>query len=116
MAIHNAADNSFKLQIPRDMNKLLVDVTVSLFEKKGYKRWEAEDVASLISKAERKEYGGMYEAVIESIQEGQQEAWAEGRKEGLEEDRKYVLGLLNQGLSVEEIKQRLERKTNGNGN
>ena len=60
----------------------------------------------------------MYEAVVESIQEGQQEAWAEdyeesyeeGRKEGLEEERKYFLGLLDQGLSVEEIKQCLERK------
>ena len=61
----------------------------------------------------------MFEAMIESMKEGQQEAWEEGWKggreegwkEGHEEGRKYVLGLLDQGLSVEEIRQRLEQGT-----
>ena len=95
-----------RLQIPEDMNKLLVDVTLSLLENSGYNRWEAEQAASFVAKAERKEYGGMFEAAIESIKEGQQEAWDGGRKE----ERRYVLGLLDQGLSAEEIKQLLEQE------
>jgi predicted transposase YdaD len=37
-----------------------------------------------------------------------EEAREEGREEGREENRQYFLELLNQGLTVEEIKQRLE--------
>ena len=36
-----------------------------------------------------------------------QEGWEEGREEGREVERKYVLELLAQGLSVEDVKQRL---------
>ena len=67
------------------MNKLLIDVTLSFLEKSNYNRLEAEDVASLVKKAEQREYGGMFEAAIESIKEGQQEAWADGWKGGHEE-------------------------------
>ena len=76
-----------RLQIPEDMTKLLVDVTLSLLEKRGFKRIEAEQVAALVEKAKGKEYGGMFEAVIESFQEGQEEAWAKGLTEGRAEGR-----------------------------
>ena len=69
------------------MNKLLVDVTLSLLGKSGLEPWEEEKVASYIEKAEKKEYGGMFEAVIESIKEGQEEAREEGRIEGRLEGR-----------------------------
>jgi len=35
------------------------------------------------------------------------EAKEEGREEGREEERKYFLELLDQGLTIEEIKERL---------
>ena len=38
------------------------------------------------------------------------EVWKEeGREEGREEERGYILELLNQGLSMEEIKQHLNK-------
>jgi len=43
----------------------------------------------------------------EAYEDGLEEGFAEGREEAQEEDRKYFLSLLDQGLSVEEIKQRL---------
>jgi hypothetical protein len=36
----------------------------------------------------------------------------EAREETHEEDRQYLLDLLNQGLSVEEIKDRLQQQAN----
>ena len=60
------------------MNKMLVDITLSLLERGR----EAEQVAAIVEKAEHKEYGGMFEAVIESWQESYVEARAEGREEG----------------------------------
>ena len=42
--------------------------------------------------------------------EGYAEGLAEGRTEGLAEERQHFLNLLNQGLSAEEIKQRLEEQ------
>ena len=71
-----------QLQIPEDMHKLLVDVTLSLLDKSGYDSIDAEQVASIVEKAESKEYGGMFEVAIESIIEEREEARAEGRAEG----------------------------------
>ena len=90
--------HKLRLQIPKDMHKLLVDVTISLLGKGG-RRWEAEKEASFVIKAEQGEYGGMFEAVIESMKESQQEAWAEGREEG----RQEIINLLKSGKSLEEI-------------
>jgi len=73
------------LQIPENLSKLLVDVTLSLLDKSGLSRPEAKRVAAMVDKAGRKEYGGMFEAAIESIKEGQQEAWEEGHHKGREE-------------------------------
>ena len=38
------------------------------------------------------------------------QAREEGREEGRGEEREYVLHLIEQGLSIEEIKQRLKQK------
>ena len=40
-------------------------------------------------------------------EEGREDGREEGREEGREDERKYVLELLSQGFSVEEVKQRL---------
>jgi len=48
-----------RLQIPEDMNKLLVDITLSFLDKGGYRGREAERVAAIVKKAEHKEYGGI---------------------------------------------------------
>ena len=80
-----------RLQIPEDMNKLLVDVTFSLLGKSGYDRVDSERAASILKKAEKKEYGGMFEVAIESIIEEREEARAEGRREGLIETARKAL-------------------------
>ena len=40
-------------------------------------------MAALVEKAGQREYSGMFEAVIESMKECQQEAWEEGHDSGL---------------------------------
>ena len=86
------------LQIPENMIKLIQDVTYSLLEKYGL---EAEKVAAIIEKADRKEYGGMFEAVIESWQEGLDEGHEKGWVDGLTETARNALA---KGLSVELIR------------
>jgi predicted transposase/invertase (TIGR01784 family) len=84
-----------RLQIPEDMVKLLVDVILSLMDKGGFGRLDAEKAAAIVEKGEHKEYGGMYEAVIESfieeLEEAREEAREEGRAEGLEEAARNAL-------------------------
>jgi hypothetical protein len=80
-----------RLQIPENMVKLITDVTMSLMAKGGNERWEAEKAAAIAEMAGKKEYGGMFEAVIESIQEGKEEAWADGRQQGLDVGRQQGL-------------------------
>ena len=41
------------------------------------------------------------------FEDGMEEGHKEGHKEGRKEERQYILDLMNQGLSLEEIKQRL---------
>ena len=79
-----------RLQIPEDMNKLLVDITLSLLDKGGHDQDEAEAAAAIVEKANRKEYGGMFEAVRESIREGREEAFQEGIMIGREKYREEV--------------------------
>jgi hypothetical protein len=43
------------------------------------------------------------------FEEGREEGWEKGLEKGWEGSREYFLQLLNEGLSVEEIKQRLEQ-------
>ena len=95
-----------KLQIPEDLNKLLVDIILSLMNKSGYDRNESEAAVAIVEKVEKKEYGGMFEAVIESMIEER----TEGREEGREEERQFVLELINQGLTSEEIREHIINK------
>jgi len=88
-----------RLQIPDDMHKLLVDVTLSLLEKSGYNRNEAEAAAAIVEKADGKEYGGMFEVAIESLREEREEALAEGGEKVREE---IARNALVKGYSVEE--------------
>ena len=78
-------EKKLRLHIPENLSKLLVDVVLSLLDKSGVNRPEARRVAAMVDKAGNKEYGGMFEAVIESIKEGQQEAREEGREEARRE-------------------------------
>jgi flagellar biosynthesis/type III secretory pathway protein FliH len=38
-----------------------------------------------------------------------EEGWEEGREEGREENVRYILGLFDQGLSMEDVRRRLEQ-------
>jgi len=51
---------------------------------------------------------GMAEARRSGIEEGREE----GREEGEEKSRQYFLELLNQGLTIDEIKERLQQQAN----
>ena len=87
-----------RLQIPDDMHKLLVDITLSLLDKSGYNRKEAEAAAAIVEKASGKEYGGMFEVAIESLREEREEALAEGMEKGLETAARNALA---KGYSAE---------------
>jgi len=45
----------------------------------------------------------------EGVEDGIEQGIERGVEQGIEKNRQYVLELLNQGLSVEEIKQRLTK-------
>ena len=99
-----------QLQIPEDMHKLLVDITLSLLDKSGYSRNEGEVVAAIVEKAAGKEYGGMFEVAIESLREEREEAIAEGRKEGLEKGlekgrEEVARNALAEGASMEFVQK-----------
>jgi flagellar biosynthesis/type III secretory pathway protein FliH len=50
------------------------------------------------------------EALEVAREEGWEDGHEEGHTEGMNESRQYFLELLNQGLTIEEIKQRLNQK------
>ena len=105
MVIFNVS-HCVMLHIPENLSKLLVDVVFCLLDKRGINRLEARQVAALVDKAGRKEYGGMFEAVIERYKEGQQEAWERGREEGTHEEKlRTAANLRNLGVSIEVIAQ-----------
>ena len=85
------------LQIPESLVKLLSDVIRVLLDKSGYDRQEIEKYVAYVEKPEGKGYMGMFEAVIESIIEGREEARQEGRDEGREQG--IVLGQ-EQGIAI----------------
>jgi len=94
------------LHIPENLIKLLADVILSLLDKSWFSRLEARRVASIMDRAGRKEYGGMFEAVIESIKEGQQEALEQGREEGEEMATvKIAMNLLAKGSAPEFVSE-----------
>jgi len=97
-------EKQLQLQIPEYLSKLLAEVTLSLLDKSGYKSIEARQVAAFVEKTKRKEYGGMFEAVIESIKDGQQEAWEEGLQQGREEEKLQTAANLKKlGISIDII-------------
>jgi len=106
-------EEKLKLQIPEYMSKLLSKVIRVLLDKSGYEPQEALEIAALVESAEKKEYGEMFEAVIESIREGREEAWNGGIEEGIKITARNALaeGLpLNTvqkitGLDIETIKK-----------
>ena len=88
------------------MVKLIVNVVFCLLGKSGFDRLEASRVADIVDKAGRKEYGGMFEAVIESYKEAQQEAREEGLLIGREEEKlRTAANFKKLGVSTEIIAQ-----------
>jgi predicted transposase/invertase (TIGR01784 family) len=103
-------EKQLQLQIPENLSKLLMDVVLSLMDKKGFNHLDARRAAAIVDKTDNKEYGGMFEAVIESFREGQQEAWEKGlltgREEGTQETNlRAAANLKKLGVSVEIIAQ-----------
>ena len=50
------------------------------------------------------------EALEEGMEIGREEGLEDGIEIGHEEERQYFLELINQGLTIEEIKERLQQK------
>ncbi|MCL2480964.1 MAG: hypothetical protein FWF38_04580 [Spirochaetaceae bacterium] len=63
--------------------------------------WNTEDAIAFARKEEREE------ALLEGREEGRVVGREEGRIDGLEEGKKHFLELLDQGLSIDEIKKRI---------
>jgi len=78
-------EEKLRLHIPENLSKLIVNVVLCLLGKKGFNRLEAGQVAEIADKADRKEYGGMFEAVIESFKESIEEGILKGREEWLQQ-------------------------------
>jgi len=107
-------EEKLRLHIPENLSKLLVDVVLCLLDKRGFNRLEARQVAALVDKAGRKEYGGMFEAVIESFNEAWERGLHQGRDEGLlkgreqgthEEKLRTAANLKKLGVSTDVIAQ-----------
>ena len=90
-------EEKLKLQIPEYMSKLLSKVIRVLLDKSGYEPSEAKEIAALVESTEKKEYGEMFEAVIESIREGREEV----RRECIETTARNALA---KGLPLETIR------------
>ena len=82
MAIHI---EKISLQILEGIGKLFSDVIRVLLNKSGYDPQEIEKYVGYIENPEGKGYMGMFEAVIESIIEGRNEARQEGIAIGQEQ-------------------------------
>ena len=76
----------------------------SQLDKSGFDRLEARRVAAMVDK-DRKEYGGMFEAVIESFNEAREEGLSKGREEAHQEKLRTAANLKQLGVSVEIIAQ-----------
>jgi len=107
-----------RLHIPENLITVITEVVLVFLDKSGFKRLEAERIAAIVEKAGRKEYGGMFEAAIESIKEGQQEALEKGllmgreegfqlgREEGTQEEKfRTATNLMKLGVSAQIIAQ-----------
>ncbi|MCL2093968.1 MAG: Rpn family recombination-promoting nuclease/putative transposase [Treponema sp.] len=118
---------ALRLQIPDNLGKLINDVIRVFLAQSGIAREEVEQYLLAVEKADHKEYGGMFEAAIESILEEREEARAEGRAEGkaegrvegeaegVEKQRREVLDLIASGKTLEEIQALLTGGQNNSG-
>ena len=68
-----------------------------------FTKWNWDDALE-VAREEGREDG-----LEEGRQEGRKEGRQEGRQEGRKESWQYFSELLNQGLTIEEIKQRLNK-------
>ena len=87
-----------------------MDVVLSLLDKRGFGRLDAQRMAAIVDKTGRKEYGGMFEAVIESFQDawerGREEGLNQGREEGTHEEKlRTAANFKKLGVSIEVIAQ-----------
>jgi len=82
-----------------------------LGHEEGYAEGHAEGHAEGIVKGHAE---GLAKGITEGHAEGHAEGIVKGHAEAQEENRKYFLSLLNQGLSIDEIKQRLTQTTTNN--
>ena len=107
-------EEKLRLHIPENLSKLLADVVLCLLGKKGFNGLEARQMAAIADKADRKEYGGMFEAVIESYWENWEKGILKGREEGLqlglekgvkEGKIETARNALAEGLSIESIQR-----------
>ena len=103
-------EEKLRLHIPKNLSKLIMDVVICLLGKKGFNRLEARQMAAIVDKADKKEYGGMFEAVIESYKEswdkGREEGLLMGRKEGTQEERfRTASNFKKLGVSIEIIER-----------
>ena len=103
-------EEKLRLHIPENLSKLLMDVVLSLLDKSGFSRLDAKNMASMVDKTGGKEHGGMFEAVIESMKEAQEEVRKEalflGRREGTQEEKlRTAANLKKLGVSTEIIAQ-----------
>ena len=95
-----------RLQIPENMSTLLSEVVRVLLDKSGYKPVDAKQIAALAEKGKTKEYGEMFEAVVDYLKESREEAWKEGQEQGIERGRKDVArNALAEGSSIEYIQR-----------
>jgi len=74
--------------------------------------WNTEDAIAFARKEEREEalLEGHEQGRVVGREEGRVVGREEGRIDGLEEGKKYFLELLDQGLSIDEIKKRINQK------
>ena len=93
------------LQIPESLRKLLSDVIRIFLEKSVVDRQEAREYAGHIENPDGKEDKGMFEAAIESIIKGREEAREEGREEVREENRERARNALAEGFPLETIQR-----------
>ncbi|MCL2480858.1 MAG: hypothetical protein FWF38_04010, partial [Spirochaetaceae bacterium] len=74
--------------------------------------WNTEDAIAFARKEEREEalQEGHEQGRAEGLADGLEQGRAEGLVDGQEKERKYFLELLDQGLSIDEIKKRISQK------
>jgi len=70
--------------------------------------WNLEDAKEVWQEEARED--GLEEGLKKGLEKGQAEGLEKGQVEGRENERKYILSLLDEGLSAEEIKNRLISK------